>query len=74
MSQPQKPIFRIFKTIELAAKYAGYLRYVKSVKYVPICVRPGTYLVAPEGFSAIERGYGYPTLLASAQDVYREAV
>lgn len=53
MTQPQQPDFRIFKTFELASKFAK--RITKSnggVTYIPICVRPQTYLVAPEGFSA----------------------
>ena len=61
MTQPQQPDFRIFKTFELAAESGRRITKPNSgVTYIPICVRPKAYLVAPKGFSAIERGYGYP--------------
>ncbi len=64
MTQAQEPIFRIFKTLELANTYAARLNKARG-KHVPMCVRPKAYLVVPEGFSAIKSGFGYPAFWSS---------
>ena len=67
MSEPQRPIYRIFKTIELAEEHVARCNYLceeRRIKFVAMCVRPNAYLVAHEGFNPIKLGFDYPTFPA----------